>query len=116
MYVMENNENNQMKKRNSQEKQQMNGSKNGNRDAYIKGVDICLKKCSSDITTLKSNNSSLKNPELDDLDKKWQELSKKLQELKSADENYFEEIKDEVKTESEELLKDCEEAVSGGCA
>ena len=104
---MGNKEKNQMQKGNSQKNQQLNGS----RDAYIKEVDVCLKRCSSDLTTLKSKKES-RNPELDDLDKKWQELSKKFQELKSADENHFEEIKDEVKTESEELLRDCEEAVS----
>ncbi len=113
---MESKENNQMqilgKENNQQDKSKQKS--NGNRSEYIKGFDTRLKRCWSDIETLKSKNGSdsAKKSGILELDKKCQALNKKFEDLKNADEGHFEEIKNNFETESEELLRSCEKAVS----
>ncbi len=120
---MDKKENNQMQKKEgnmnrenqsiSKEGGKQNLSGNGNRAEYIKHLDSCLKQCLTDIEILKSKNgSNSKNSEATELEKECQDLNKKFEDLKTADSSHFEEIKNDVETESEQLLKRCEEAIA----
>lgn len=88
---------------------------NENRLQSLKDIDSCLKKCSHEIDTLRHKNeysvNQISDSLVDELDSECNNLKERFKVLENIDDGHFEEVRNNFKMKTEELLKKCEEAL-----